>query len=165
MKTMKKESLLFNVLLLTICSFLVFATAGLGSYFTSVGIDSGWYDSLNLPLWTPAGSVIGMVWTILYILLVISVFILLRQVDKRSFFLIGGVFLLNLVLNAFWSYLFFTLNKLFIAFIGALFLTLSVFLLIYLVQPKNKLASILLYPYLIWVLFASYLNLQIWLLN
>lgn len=162
---MTRKYFFLNILFLIICSSLVFLTAILGGYFTSIGIDSGWYDSLNLPTWTPDGSIIGIVWTILYILLIISIFILLRKSYRKDFYLIGGVFLSNLALNAFWSYLFFAKNELFIAFVEALFLALSVLLLIYLARTKDRLATILLYPYFAWVLFASYLNLQVWLLN
>jgi len=100
-----------------IIPLIVIGVSTLGSWFTGQGVDT-WYQTLNLPGWTPPGSFIGLVWTILYVLIAISALVLWNRARRgRRFWLIIGVFLLNAFLNAFWSYLFFTRNSLFLAFL------------------------------------------------
>jgi tryptophan-rich sensory protein len=137
-----------------------------GSWLTSQGIDSGWYDSLVKPEWTPDGSVIGAVWTIIYILTTAcALFVWNRFPVGRRRSLVIGVFLLNALLNVGWTYVFFTKHLLGWAIIEALVLNVSVLVLMSLIHPRSKLAWTLLLPYATWVFFAAYLNYNIWTLN
>ncbi len=135
-----------------------------GSYFTSLGMD--WYNDLNLPSFTPPGSFIGAVWTVIFILTAVSALIFW---SKRNEFkrknLIISLFLINAFLNVFWSFLFFASHLIGFALIEAVFLEISVILLMIFLCPASKTASALLIPYGAWTLFAVYLNYLIFILN
>src|SRR6056297_3254287 len=134
-----------------IIPLIVIGVSTLGSWFTGQGVDT-WYQTLNLPGWTPPGSFIGLVWTILYVLIAISALVLWNRARRgRRFWLIIGVFLLNAFLNAFWSYLFFTRNSLFLAFLDIIALEASIIVLIILIWKVSRSASALLWPYALWV--------------
>lgn len=145
---------------------LTLTVAWLGSIFTSIGIESGWYDIISRPAWTPDGSVIGAAWTIIFILATISALIVWNKfkTDQRFKYIIV-LFLVNGFLNFSWSFLFFTAHLIGVAVIWSSLIALSVLILIILIWPKSKLASVLLTPYLGWVIFATYLNMMIWQLN
>ncbi|MFB6225928.1 MAG: TspO/MBR family protein [Candidatus Paceibacteria bacterium] len=138
----------------------------LGNFFTSAGIESGWYDSIATPSWTPNGSVIGLVWTVIFILTTISALIIWnRYSDSKNFSYIIGLFIVNAFLNFTWSFLFFTVHFIGAAFIDAFLIAVSVAALIYLIWPRSKIAALLLAPYFLWVGFATYLNYIILVLN
>ncbi len=150
-----------NLLLIPILTFL---TAAFGSWLTNRGMS--WYQSINLPGWTPPGSVIGTVWTVIFILAMISVLIIWnRYFTEKNFWLIILFFIINALLNVGWSYLFFSLNLIGPAVFEAGLLGLSVLALIILIWPYSLTAAILLLPYFGWVCFATYLTYQVWLLN
>ena len=137
----------------------------LGSFFTFLGLEA-WYGGLVLPVWTPSGTLIGVVWTILYVLAAISVLIVWNKLlhDNR-FMIIIALFLANAFLNVFWSYLFFSVHFLGSTIFVSGFLALTVVVLIILIWSKNRYAAYLLLPYAAWVIFATYLNYVIWLMN
>lgn len=135
-----------------------------GSWFTNKGMD--WYNKLKLPDFTPPGSVIGIVWTIIFILTTISALIVWNKFDyDNKFWLIIGLFILNAILNALWSFIFFYSGQIGPAIIEMLVLEATVIGLIVLIWPLSKLAAGLLIPYSAWVLFATYLAYSIWNLN
>lgn len=138
-------------------------TAVVGSSITSRGMR--WYKSIRKPSWTPPGSIIGAVWTVLYILATISALILWSMRNGMPIVAILGAFALNAVLNALWSDVFFHRHLLGLAIIEALILEASVLLLISLAWPISMLAAMLLIPYALWVLFASYLTFCVWRMN
>lgn len=147
-----------------IIPLIVFLVAFAGSLITSGGMD--WYKTINLPAWTPPGSVIGAVWTTIFILSAISALIVWNGFSRgRRFSWIFIIFIINALLNIFWSYLFFGKNLFYFAFWEAGFLFISVILLVILIRPVSRLAAILLYPYAIWVAFAAYLTYTVWMLN
>ncbi len=135
-----------------------------GSYFTSEGMD--WYKGLVLPSFTPPGSFIGAVWTVIFILTAVSALIFW---NKRNEFkrknLIIFLFLINAFLNVFWSFLFFASQMVGAALIEAVFLEISVIALMVFLCSASKTASALLIPYGAWTLFAIYLNYLIFSLN
>ncbi|MFW6282568.1 MAG: TspO/MBR family protein [Minisyncoccales bacterium] len=156
------KKLKINYLLIPIITVLVSYT---GSIFTSMGISSGWYDLINKPTWTPPGSVIGIVWTIIFILSTISALIVWNKIERnKRFWRIILLFLINAALNVFWSFLFFAQNLIGLAVLEAALLAISVYILIYLIWPRSKLAAVLLIPYALWVSFATFLNYSIWVL-
>lgn len=140
-----------------------------GSWLTSSGIDSGWYDSIVKPSWTPAGSVIGTVWTILFILTTISALIVwnasINSAQVRRWKWIITIFLVNAGLNVFWSFLFFNQHLIGPAIWEAGLLGATVIALAVLIWPISRWASVLLIPYAGWTAFAAYLTYSIWLLN
>jgi tryptophan-rich sensory protein len=139
---------------------IVFLVATIGSFFTGTGMD--WYDTINLPSWTPPGYFIGIVWTIIFLLSTISALIVW---GKPRNWLVITVFLINAFLNVFWSYLFFNQHLIGAAFFEAIILDVTVFILIFKIWPISRLASMLLIPYGLWGAFASFLTLVVWILN
>lgn len=139
-------------------------TSGVGSWITNNGMK--WYKSINLPTWTPPGSVIGTVWTVLFILATISALIVWNTAKHNNYFWwIIGLFLVNAVLNVGWSFLFFGQHLIGPAIFEAGLLGLSVVGLVILIWPLSRLAASLLIPYAAWVSFATYLTYSIWSLN
>lgn len=138
--------------------------AYVGSMLTSAGM--GWYRTINLPSWTPAGGFIGGVWTTIFILSTISALIIWNRFSGNpQLKFIGTAFIINAIINVGWSYLFFYSHNIGGGVIGAFVLGLSVLALIFYIWPLSRLASILLWPYAGWVFFATYLNYVIWTLN
>jgi len=143
---------------------IVFFVSFLGGQLTSSGMD--WYKTIKLPSWTPPGSVIGLVWAIIFILSAISIILIWNKLDRAgNFNWIISIFILNALLNIFWSYLFFYQGQIGFAIIEAAILALSVLALIILIWPVYKPAAILLIPYVVWVSFATFLTYSIWILN
>lgn len=154
-----------------IIPLIAFSVASLGGFLTSTGLGE-WYDGLNKPSFTPQGSFIGMVWTTIYALTAISAIIVwslykpwgANQRDTR-FQRIITAFFINAFLNVFWSFLFFNRHLLLAAFFDAIALGLSALAIAILTWKVSKTASILIWPYVIWVSFASYLNFTVWKMN
>jgi len=135
-----------------------------GSFATSRGMD--WYDQINLPEWTPSGDIIGIAWTLIFIMAAYSAILFWNKgYRNRKFRITIALFLLNGALNALWSFLFFGLHFVGAAILEMIALEISTVCLLVLVRPTSRLASILLYPYAIWVAFAAYLAYSILMLN
>lgn len=148
-----------------IIPLITIVTALTGSWFTSVGM--WWYATIRLPGWTPPGSVIGAVWTVIFLLATVSVLLVWNKISHKNpkFDLIVVGFLLNALLNIFWSDLFFYQHQIGPAVIEAAVLGLSVLGLIILIYPLSQRAAWLLAPYALWVIFATYLTFSVWRLN
>lgn len=151
-----------NYLIIPLITIL---TASLGSWLTNKGLLT-WYQTIKLPVWTPAGSVIGTIWTVIFILSTISALIVWnRHYLGKNFWLIIAFFLINTGLNVLWSFLFFEAHLIGPAIFEAGLLGLSVIILIILIWPLSIWTAILLLPYAFWVSFATYLTYSVWLLN
>jgi len=141
------------------------AAGVIGSAFTFTGINS-WYQYLLKPNFNPPSWLFGPVWTTLYILMGIALYLIWKDGLKKDFvknsFLL---FIVNLVLNSLWSIVFFGLQNPALAFLVIILLWLVILVLIIRFYKINKLASYLLIPYILWVSFASILNFSIWQLN
>ena len=140
---------------------LTFGTAYIGSRFP---VDE-WYTALSKPSWNPPNWLFGPVWSVLYLLMAISVWLVWRKEGISGAFLPLGIFLLQLVLNAAWSWLFFGLHEPSWAFIEILGLWLAILANIILFWRISTTSGILLLPYLAWVTFAAFLNYTLWRLN
>ena len=143
---------------------IVALIATIGSWFTGRGME--WYQTINLPSWTLDGSIIGMVWTGIFILSAIAILLIWNRTkrDKR-FRVIISLLAMNGILNLVWSFIFFYSGLIGVAFGETILLEISVVGLIVLIWPKHKWASLLFLPYALWVGFAAYLNYIIWTLN
>ena len=121
------------------------------------------YNTLQKPFLAPPSIAFPIVWTILYILMGISYGILDSNslVDSKT----NIIYYLQLFVNALWSIIFFTLKWRLFAFIWILLLCILVIIMIYNFYKKNKIAGLLQIPYLLWIIFASYLNISTYLLN
>ena len=121
------------------------------------------YTSLKQPPLAPPGFLFPIVWTILYILMGVSYGIL--KSNNLTNENINQIYYSQLVVNALWSIFFFVFKWRLFAFIWIVLLAILVIKMISEFYKKNNLSGILQIPYIIWVLFASYLNLSIYLLN
>ena len=121
------------------------------------------YNSLQKPVLSPPSILFPIMWTILYILMGISYGIL--KSNNLTDSNINLIYYLQLFVNAMWSIIFFTLKFRLFAFIWIIILDILVIIMIIKFYNKNKLSGLLQLPYLLWILFASYLNLSIYLLN
>lgn len=131
---------------------------------TSSSINS-WFVTLNKPAFNPPNYLFGPVWTILYILMGISLYLILNspKSEERKKALI--IFSIQLFLNFSWSFLFFKFQLLNVAFFEILLLLFSIVAMIFSFYKINKKAAYLQIPYFMWVSFASVLNGAIWFLN
>ncbi len=144
--------------------FLCFVVEIVGHFWTEETV-STWYPTLAKPSWTPPNWLFGPVWTCLYIMIAVSGWLIYRAdySAKRTvaLMLYGG----QLALNFIWSFLFFSLRSPTLGLIDIILLCLLVILTILKAWPVRPLASLLLIPYLLWIMYASSLNMAIWLLN
>lgn len=154
-----------KILKLVACLLLCLAAGMVGSVFTMPSIPT-WYAGLVKPPLNPPNWIFGPVWTTLFILMGIALFLVWEsQADKKAKNAAMAIFGGQLALNVLWSILFFGLHSPFYAWLDIILLWISILITIISFWKISKLASILLWPYLLWVSFASYLNLMIWLLN
>jgi tryptophan-rich sensory protein len=134
---------------------------GFGAVFTMREIPH-WYAKLKKPRLNPPSWVFGPVWTLLYGLMGASVFLIWQQGGDLRVPLALSAFLLQLIFNVLWSYLFFRRHDPFLALIDITLMWLAIVATIALFAPISMLAAWLLAPYLLWVSFASYLNFAIY---
>lgn len=145
--------------------FVVFLSAFIGNYFTFPEITS-WYVTLTKPLWTPPNWVFGPVWTTLFILMAISLFLVWRQgLERKEVKYAILIFAVQLILNMMWSIVFFGMHSLLGGFAVILILWIAILCNIFAFYIISKPAGLLLIPYIVWVSIASYLNYSVYLLN
>jgi benzodiazapine receptor len=143
---------------------LCFAVAGLGGYWTSLGLGP-WYDGLRKPTWRPPAWVFGPVWTILYAMMAVAAWLVWRRRGPARAWLPLSLFGLQLALNLAWSGLFFGLRRPGLAFGGIVLLWVAILVTLLAFGRISRLAAGLLAPYLAWVTFATALNFAIWRMN
>lgn len=124
-----------------------------------------WYAALAKPSWNPPNWVFGPVWSLLYVLMGVSAWLVWRQVGFGGAGLALSIFVFQLVLNGLWSYLFFGRQRIDLALYEIVALWGAILAVEILFWALNRLAGALLLPYLAWVGFAACLNLSLWLLN
>ncbi len=126
-----------------------------------------WYQTLNKPFFSPPNWVFGPVWIILYFLMGLAVYLIWTSKTKNQKLRQVGLkyFSIQLGLNFLWSILFFGLHSPILGMIDIIILWILILLTIIKFYKISKTASYLLIPYLLWVSFASLLNLSIILLN
>lgn len=158
---MKQKQLRISFVIFILLCFIVEIV---GSLWTKETVLT-WYPTLTKPSWTPPDWIFGPVWSCLYIMIAISGWLIYRAEysHKRSvaLMLYGG----QLALNFIWSFLFFSLRSPALGLIDIILLCLLISLTIIKGWPVSRLASLLLIPYLVWVMYATSLNAGIWLLN
>lgn len=136
----------------------------LGSFATARSV-STWYTQIAKPSWTPPGAVFGPVWTVLYVAMAVSAWLVWRRLGLRGGRFELGLFAVQLALNAAWSFLFFGLRSPGLAVVGISVLWASIVATMLAFRPVSRPAAWLLAPYLVWVSFAAALNASIWSLN
>jgi translocator protein len=124
-----------------------------------------WYVFLKKPSFNPPNSVFGPVWTILYILMGISFYLIWRLPVSANRNTAMRIFFVQLVLNFLWSFLFFNLHALALSVFNIVVLWVMILLTIFLFAKLNRLSAWLLVPYISWVSFAAILNVYIFNMN
>ncbi len=133
--------------------------------FTIASIPT-WYRALNKPFFSPPNWVFGPVWTILYALMGVSLYLVWKRGAKNKKAKKAVLyFMIQLAFNFLWSLVFFGLHSPMLAFVTIVFLWITILVSIMKFYPLSKTAAYLLIPYIIWVSFASILNLSIVVLN
>lgn len=149
---------------LVVCVLIVFAVAGVGSFFTRRGIRD-WYPSLRKPSFNPPAWIFGPVWTVLYLSMAVAAWLVWRERSLQTVALPLTLFAVQLALNAAWTGIFFGLRRPGAAFVEICCLWALILLTLISFWRVSPLAGVLLIPYQLWVTFAAFLNLAIWRLN
>ena len=149
-----------------IISIVVVQLVGITSSLATRSSISGWYLTLTKPVFNPPNWIFGPVWTILYLMIGISLFLVWTtkkntKVKKKAYLIFG----IQLVLNWLWSIVFFGMQNPGLAMIVISLLWIFIILNFIFFYKISKTAGWLLVPYWLWVSFASVLNLAIWILN
>jgi translocator protein len=152
-----------NVRTLVLCLFIVYLIAFIGSLFVSNTINSPWYSSIKTPI-TPPNWVFPVVWNILFLFIASSLYLSwtantkTKKESKKNRIKIAIIFGINLLLNIFWSYLFFTLQSPLFSFYELIAFEVSIFVMIVITYRIRKSAGLILIPYALWIIFAGILN-------
>lgn len=161
---------------LFISILLPLLAGGFGSLFTRTSVDT-WYGTLEKPALAPPNWLFGPVWTLLYLLMGISVYLIWQKrnaslswlpwrrerADVVSFAFV--LFWIHLFFNAIWSIVFFNFHALGWALVNIAVIWLFIVAMMIVFWKVDRRATYLLIPYLLWVSFASALNYGIWMLN
>lgn len=146
---------------LILCIAIPLAAGGLAGFLTRNGMET--FQSLNKPALSPPGWLFPVVWTILYILMgIASYLVLVSGKPNRSALSVYGI---QLIFNFFWSIIFFNFEAYLFSFVWLIILWVLILATMILFFRVSEPAGYLLLPYLLWVTFAGYLNLYIYLLN
>ena len=159
--TMNQKKINWKMLILYIVFALV--AGGIGAL---LGGNMEEFENVNKPWFSPPAIVFPIVWTVLYVLMGISSYLVCanktdKKFKKRACF----IYLLQLTVNVLWSLFFFRLRWYFFSFVWAVLLTLSVLLMVIKFHKIKPLAAYLQIPYLLWTVFASILTYAIYTLN
>jgi benzodiazapine receptor len=153
---MRKHKINWKVLI--ICLIIVCAVALIGSIFTTKAVKSEWYQSIK-PSITPPNWVFPVVWTILFFLIALSLYISWVKANKKQKNDVILIYGINFILNIMWSVFYFGMKNPLIAFFEIIALLVSIIAMIGVSNKISKKAGYLLIPYLLWVGFALILNL------
>ena len=123
------------------------------------------YSQLAQPAWAPPGWVFGPVWTTLYAMMALAAWLVWRSGGFRRNSVALSLFLVQLAVNALWSWLFFAWHRGALAFVDVVLLWILIVATLLSFWHVRPLAGALLIPYLLWVSFASALNYSVWQLN
>lgn len=151
------------ILILTVTYF----SSAIAGYVTRLNIDP-WYQSLNKLSFSPPNWIFGPVWTILYALMSIAIWVVYEKTKSSDLNFskkILKIYFYHLIINFTWSFVFFYYHLIFAAFINIIFLIAAIVILMVLYFPKSKISFVLMIPYFVWVIFAAILNFGLYLIN
>lgn len=153
----------FSILTLILFILASFAAGAIGSLFTTPAVQpGGWYGTLPKPPWTPPSWVFGPVWSTLYLLMGIAAWRVWRERARVRVNVPMALFTMQLLLNAAWSIVFFGQRQVGFAVVVIALLWLVILLTLVSFWRIHRVAGALLLPYLLWVSYASALNVAIW---
>jgi tryptophan-rich sensory protein len=153
-----------NIIRLIISVAIPLIVGGISGYATSSNISS-WYAYLNKPSFNPPNYLFGPVWTVLYLLMGVSLYLVWTSPEGKQKTTALLVFTFQLLLNFAWSFIFFYFHETGLALVEIIVLWMSILLMIVLFFRINRTAAYLQIPYFLWVSFATVLNASIWHLN
>ncbi len=142
---------------------VTFAAAAVGAWASASA--ASFYATLNLPAWAPPASVFGPVWSLLYAMMAIAAWLVWRERGWRNAQPALVLYLVQLAVNALWSWLFFGWKLGALAFVDILVLITLVCAMIVAFARLHRGAAVMLLPYLAWISFASALNFAVWRAN
>ncbi|HSE29726.1 MAG TPA: TspO/MBR family protein [Candidatus Saccharimonadales bacterium] len=143
---------------------ITFSAAAIGSVATSANIPT-WYATLAKPFFSPPNWLFAPVWTILYLLMGLSLYLVWTAPYKKPKKLAFIIFGFQLALNVLWSLVFFGLQAPWAGVVVIILLLAAIIGNIYVFWPISKSAAYMLFPYVLWVSFATLLNIAVALLN
>ncbi|MBD3862296.1 TspO/MBR family protein [Olleya marilimosa] len=151
-----------QLLLFLIFGVINFGGLAFGSWLMDNGPLSDWYTNLNQAPWTPPGWIFGVAWTI--IMLCFSVYLskLFTVIKTKQLI---TVYILQVILNVSWNFIFFNLHQVLFALITILLLTVVIFYMFFKYKKTANNISFLLLPYMVWLLIATSLNAYILIYN
>ena len=164
---MKKRYFIIPIITIAVCLFMGYL-AGI-----SVKADNfSWYNSLNRSPLNPPNIIFPIAWSILYVLMGISIAIIINKyIDEEDLEIKKNIknyiflFIIQFILNMFWTYIFFGLKSPLFGFIEIIILDILIIITIIKFKTISKAASYILIPYVLWCLFASYLTLHVLIFN
>jgi translocator protein len=154
-----KTKLKFNFIKFIFCILITECAGIFGGVATASSVKTWYTVNLVKPSFNPPSWVFAPVWTLLFFLMGVALYLVWNKKNNLFWFWI------QLILNTLWSFLFFGLHSPSLAFYEIIILWFAIFMTIIKFYRYNKIASILLWPYLAWVSFASFLNYSIMILN
>lgn len=152
-----------KVVIIVIAALICVSVGWISSLFQTEAL-SYWYPTLNKPSLTPPNIVFPIAWTTLYILMGISIGLIITSNVPVKKFLVS-LFVIQLLFNFLWSIGFFYLQNPLLGLIIIVILDILVTYYIIKTYPVSKISSALFVPYLVWILFATYLNAYIFIYN
>ena len=144
--------------------FYIFITIIIGSVPALFIKISEKYKEIIKPPFSPPGFIFPIIWTILFILMGISIYIVVKSNNEREKEA-KLIYFIQLIINALWTPIFFYLDEYFLALLWILMLLLLVIVMLIIFSKINKKSVYLNIPYLLWLLFASYLTFGVFVLN
>lgn len=153
-----------TAILFAVCLGLPLAVGAFGGIATASSVTT-WYAGLTKPVFNPPSWIFGPVWTTLYLMMGVALFLVWRTGATAQRNRALGLFFVQLALNGAWSFLFFGMERPDLALVNIVLLDVAIFATIHVFRPLSRPAAALLVPYLLWCLFATVLNGAIWNLN
>jgi len=143
---------------------ITLAVGGIAGYATATSINT-WYMHLQKPSFNPPNWIFAPVWTALYILMGIALYLVWKQPASKERNRTLSFFFIQLFLNFCWSFIFFNYHQIAFAMIDIILLWVMILITMLLFSTFSKTASLLLAPYILWVSFATVLNIAVYKLN
>lgn len=153
MKKINVGKLSFSILIPLLAGFL-------GSVFTTPAVKD-WYPVINKPTWNPPSWLFGPVWTVLFIMMGVALYLVWSKKMDSKIRVALKIFSAQLILNVLWSVFFFGMGNFWLAFGEILILWGLILVTMIIFLKVSKTSGFLLVPYLLWVTFAAYLNFTI----
>lgn len=153
-----------NIIKLVVSIAIPLTVAAIAGYFTSKNIP-GWYETLEFPSFRPPNAVFAPVWTVLYILMGIGCYLVWIKPDSPDRSNALWMYGMQLFVNGSWSFVFFYFKQIHFAVIVITILWILILFMIGRFKKINPVAAYIQLPYLLWVSFATILNIAIWQLN